>query len=522
MPAKNISMRKISEVLRLRYQLSLSFQQIADSLNISIATVSSYIKRAQAAQINWPLPPGMDEAQLQRLMLPPPTGIQPSFRRPDFPYIHAELKRKGVTLQLLWEEYVQLDPPTAYKHTQFCEHYRRWRGQLKVSLRQVHRVGEKMFVDYAGQTMPIRDPVTRQLHQAQIFVAVLGASNYTFVEASWTQNLFDWISSHVHAFTFFQGTTEIIVPDNTRTAVSAACRYEPDLNLTYAEMARYYHSAVIPARARKPKDKAKVEVGVLIAERWVLARLRNREFYSLAELNAAIAALMGDFNNRPFKKLPGCRRSQYELLEKAALKPLPPIAFEYAEWCKIRVGFDYHIEIEGHYYSVPASLVKKEVEFRLSSGVVEIFYYGKRVASHIRSHLKGQKTTLFEHMPKSHQKYLAWTPTKLLAWSADVGPATHQIVSYLFEHKPHPEMGYRASRGLVSLARHYGPQRLEHACARALKIGALSYHSIANILKVGLDLIAPETESENLEPSQLHENVRGPAYYCATEDELIH
>jgi transposase len=521
MPAENISMRKIKEILRLRYQLSLSFQQIADSLNISIATVSNYIKRAQAANIHWPLPTGMDETELQRLIINQTAGCQPCFITPDFPYIHSELKRKGVTLQLLFEEYARPDPQTAYKYSHFCELYQRWRSHLKISLRQVHRAGEKMFVDYAGQRVPIIDPITGERHQAQIFVAVLGASNYAFVEASWTQNLFDWISSHVRAFTFFQGSTEIIVPDNTRTGVSKACRYEPDLNLTYAEMASYYGTAIIPARPYKPKDKAKVEAGVLIVERWVLARLRNREFFFLAELNAAIAELMVDFNNRPFKKLPGCRLTQYELLDRPALKPLPTIAFEYAEWQKIRVGFDYHVEIDSHYYSVPYSLVKKEAEFRLSSRVVEIFYRGKRVASHIRSYQKGQKTTLFEHMPKSHQKYLEWTPSKLLSWSAEVGRATHQIVNHLFEHNPHPEMGYRASRGLVSLSRRYGTQRLENACVRAIKIGSLSYQSIANILKVGLDLVPLEAEPETVELSQSHENVRGPAYYRCVDDELI-
>jgi transposase len=521
MPAENISMRKITEILRLRYQLCLSFQQIADSLNISIATVSNYVKRAQDAKINWPLPAGMDETELQRLMTNQLTGRDPHYRAPDFPYIHSELKRKGVTLQLLWEEYVSADAATAYKHTQFCELYRRWRGHLKISLRQTHRAGEKMFVDYAGQTVPLGDLITGEPHQAQIFVAVLGASNYAFAEATWTQNLFDWISSHVRAFTFFRGTSEIIVPDNLRSGVTKACRYEPDLNPTYAEMARYYNSAVIPARPYKPKDKAKVEAGVLIVERWVLARLRNREFFSLAELNLAIAALMVDFNNRPFKKLPGCRRSQYELLDRPALKPLPTIAFEYAQWQKIRVPFDYHLEVDGHYYSVPYSLVKKEVEFRLSARVIEIFYRGKRVASHQRCHLKGEKTTLFEHMPKSHQKYLQWTPAKLLSWSAQVGPATHQIVNHLFEHSPHIEMGHRASRGLLSLARQYGCQRLENACERAIKIGALSQQSIANILKVGLDLTPLATEPETVELTQSHENVRGPAYYRSIDDELI-
>jgi len=521
MPAENISMRKIKEILRLRYQLSLSFQQIADSLNISIATVSNYIKRAQEANINWPLPAAMDEIELQRLMINQSVSSQPRFREPDFPYIHNELKRKGVTLQLLWEEYESFAPATAYKRTQFCELYRRWRGHLRVSLRQVHRAGERMFVDYAGQTVPIRDPKSGELHQAQIFVAVLGASNYTFVEASWTQNMFDWISSHVRAFNFFQGTSEIIVPDNLRNGVSKACIYEPDLNITYAEMARYYGTAIIPARVKKPKDKAKVETAVLIAERWVLARLRNREFFSLAELNRAITELMVDFNNRPFKKLAGCRRSQYELLEKPALQPLPAAEFEFAEWQKIRVGFDYHIEIDSHFYSVPYSLIKKEVEFRLSSRIVEIFYRGKRVTSHVRSYQKGEKTTIFEHMPKSHQKYLEWTPAKLLCWSAEVGPATQQIVNHLFEHSSHPQMGHRACRGLVSLARQYGAQRLENACSRAIKIGSLCYQSVANILKVGFDRFPLEAEPVISQLSQSHENVRGPAYYSSTDDEFI-
>lgn len=517
MSGRIISMRKIKEVLRL-HSSGLSIRQIATSLSLSKGTVGNYLRAAKMAELSWPAAAEIDEADLIARLFSKnratPVRIE-QFVPPDFSYLHTELKRKGVTLQLLWEEYVSADAARAYSYSRFCELYQQWRGKLKLSMRQEHRAGEKMFVDYAGQRVPIQDAISGEVKQAQIFVAVLGASRYAYCEASWSQTLPDWISAHVRAFNFFGGSTELVVPDNLRSGISEACFFEPDINPTYAEMARYYSTAIMPARPYKPKDKAAVENGVQIVERWILARLRNRQFFSLAELNAAISELMADYNNRPFKRLPGNRRGQYELLDRPALKPLPAQPFEYAEWRKMRVGLDYHAEVYGHYYSVPFQLVKKEVEARITAGLVEILYGGKRVASHARSPVRGGKTTLFEHMPKAHQAFLEWTPSKLLEWSAAIGPYTHQVVKEFFEEKPHLEIAYRACRGLVTLARRYGSERIEQACRRAIAIGAPTYKSINNILKAGLEQIPLEAEAE-AEADQIthqHENVRGASYY---------
>lgn len=523
MPAETISMRKFKEVLRLRYSANLSIEQIANSLKLAKSTVSKYLKLATIAGINWPLPTDIDDRELAHKLFGqtlPRHAVE--LIKPDFAYLHTELKRKSVTLQLLWEEYAAAYPEQAYSYSHFCELYKNWRAHLNLTMRQVHRAGEKMFVDYAGQTVPIIDLKTGTRHQAQIFVAVLGASNYTYVEASWTQTLPDWISAHVRAFNFFGGVPEIIVPDNTRTGVKEACYYEPDLNPTYAEMASYYGCAVIPARPYKPKDKAKVEACVLLVERWILARLRNREFHSLAELNVAIRELVTVLNNRPFKKLAGTRRGQYETIDQPVLKHLPTQPFEYAEWKRRRVNLDYHVEVDAHYYSVPYTLVKKEVELRLTATMLEIIYHGKRVASHLRSYLRGGKTTLIEHMPKAHQKYLEWTPSKLLSWAEGIGTASKQVVSHLLESKPNLEQGYRASHGLRRLQRIYGESRLESACQRALAINSISYRSINNILKAGLDLLPLASEAAECAEVGTHENVRGPAYYREdTDNEFI-
>jgi transposase len=464
----------------------------------------------------------MDETALASALFGKPVQLcSEQFLKPDFSYLHSELKRKGVTLQLLWEEYAATDPARAYSYSRFCELYGEWRGKLKLVMRQTHRAGAKMFVDWAGPTVSILNLETGIRQEAQIFVAVLGASNYAYAEATLTQKLPDWIGAHVRAFNFFGGVSEIIVPDNTRTGVKEACYYEPDLNPTYAEMASYYGTVIIPARPYKPKDKAKVEACVLLVERWILARLRNREFHSLAELNSAIRELISYLNNRPMKRVGVSRRTQYERMEQAALRPLPLQPFEYAEWKKRRVSLDYHVEIDEHYYSVPYTLVKKEVEARITTTTIEFLYQGKRVASHVRSFIRGACTTLIEHMPKAHQKYLEWTPSKLLAWAEGIGLYTQQVVNTLLETKPHPEQGYRACIGLTHLHRSYGNARLEAACQRAIAICSPTYRSVSNILKAGLDLLPLQTEEVDLDIGE-HENVRGPAYYREDSDsELI-
>ncbi len=368
MPAERISMRHIRELLRLKHSHHLSHRQIARSLNLSLGVVAKYIQLARDAKLSWPLPADMDDTALLHALFPPrasgPAATRASRPLPDFPMLHRELQRKGVTLQLLWEEYRANCPTDGYGYAQFCNLYRDWKSRLDLSMRQTHRAGDKLFIDYCGPTVPIINAATGEERRAQIFVAVLGASNYAYVEATWSQTLPDWIRSHTKAFSYFDGVTALLVPDNLRSGVSKACRYEPTINATYAEMAAHYDTAILPARPKKPKDKAVAEVGVQIVERWILARLRHHTFFSLYQLNLAIRSLLEDYNTRPFKKLPGCRRSQFEAIDKPALKPLPATAFEFAEWKVAKVAIDYHVEIDHHYYSVPHRLVKERVEVR--------------------------------------------------------------------------------------------------------------------------------------------------------------
>jgi transposase len=430
--------------------------------------------------------------------------------QPDWTVIHEELRKKSVTLQLLWEEY-KVQHPEGYQLTQFCEYYSRWRKKLDLSMRQTHKAGEKMFVDYAGQTVPVTDPQTGVVREAEIFVAVLGASNYTFSEATWDQSLASWTGSHVHAFEYFEGVPEIVVPDNLQSGVSKACRYEPDLNPAYHDMAVHYGTAVIPTRVRRPKDKAKVEAGVQIVERWILAALRNRTFFSLRDLNEAIAQLLEKLNARPFKKLEGSRRSWFEKIERPALRALPETPYALAEWKKARVNIDYHIELEGHYYSVPYGLVHEEVDARYTRTCVEIFFRGKRIASHLRDQRRGRHSTQREHMPKSHQHYLEWTPSRILSWAGQIGEATGKLAERILEIRQHPEQGYRSCLGILRLGKCYGPERLEAASKRALAIGASSYKSIRSILENGLDR---EAMPENLPALKTqHPNLRGRDYY---------
>ena len=505
-------MRKIREILRLKWEQGLTNRKIARSCSISHVTVAEYVRRAEGAGLSWPLPAELDETELQRRLFPAaavlPAGCRPV---PDWPYIQRELRRKGVTLLLLWEEYKEANPD-GYQYSWFCHQYRRWTAKLDLVMRQQHRAAEKLFIDYAGQTVAVLNPATGKIKEAQIFIAVLGASNYTYAEASWTQTLAEWIGSHVRAFAFFGGVPELIVPDNLKSGVSKACFYEPDLNPTYQDMASHYGCAVIPTRVRAPRDKAKVEVAVQVVERWILAKLRKTPFFSLAELNAAIRQLLTELNARPFKKLPGCRRSLYETLDRPALKPLPAQPYEYAEWKKARVNIDYHIEVEGHYYSVPYQLVKQQLEVRITRGTVEVFNKGRRVASHMRSYEHGRYTTLKEHMPKAHQHYLEWTPQRLIRWAAKTGTATARLIESILSSRPHPQQGFRSALGIMRLGKHYGDERLEAACARAVAIGALSYRSIEAILKNGLDRRSLPPAAGDTAPIR-HENIRGARYY---------
>ena len=505
-------MRKVKEVLRLKWESQKSNRQIAQSCSIAASTVSDYLGRAKAAGLSWPLPADLDEEKLDALLFAPKGGRSSEKRPiPKWEEVHTESKRKGVTLQQLWMEY-KADHLDGYQYSQFCFHYRRWRQSVDPCLRQDYKAGEKLFVDYGGQTVPVMDRSSGEVRPAQIFVAVWGASNYTYAEATWTQQVPDWIGSHVRALEWFGGCPELIVPDNLRSGVSRACRYEPDLNPSYQDFAAHYGIAVLPARVRKPQDKAKGEKGVQTVEHWILAPLRNRTFFSLTELNQAIREGLQELNQRPFQKLNGCRRSLFESLDQPVMRPLPVEAYEYAEWKKARVHIDYHVEVDRHYYSVPYKYIHRKVEVRLTAKTVEVFCQGLRMASHPRSYRKGGHTTLAEHMPKSHREYLDWPPERLQRQAEQIGFYTGQAITRLLEGRLHPAQGYRSGLGVLRLAKDYGEERLERACQRALGIQAISYKSIHSILKHGLDRLPPP-EPPPPSPPLHHDNLRGSTYF---------
>jgi transposase len=506
-------MRKIRDILRLALGEGLSRRQVAAATGVPGSTVGDHLTRARLAGLSWPLPEGVDDAWLEARLFAPPVPPLPSALRPmpDWPIVHTELHRKGVTLQLLWLEYRERHPE-GFGYSWFCQTYRAWRGRLDLVMRQEHHAGEKLFVDFPGMTLPIVDPETGEVWQAQLFVAVLGASSYTYAEAVASQTLPDWISGHVHAFEAFEGCPAIIVPDNLRAGVSQTHRYEPELNRTYEELAAHYGCAVIPARPGKPRDKAKVEAGVLQAERWILAALRQRTFFSLAEANAAIAERVAWLNARPFRKLPGSRRSLFEELDRPALRPLPARPYEYAEWLTAKVNIDYHVEVERHWYSVPHQLVGQRLDIRVTAGIVEVLHKGRRVASHPRSAKRGSFTTVPAHMPEAHRRHATWTPGRIVAWAERTGPATGMLVAAIMASRPHPEQGFRSCLGIMRLGRRYGEARLEAACARALAIRGHSYRSVESILKAGLDGV-PLPGAEPVASIGPHANVRGAAYY---------
>ena len=514
MPTPRVAMRNIKEILRLKLDCGLSHERIGRALGLSKGVVSKYLVRAQIAGLDWAAVAGLDEAQVAAQLCPPAAAVRGERAAIDLPWVHRELRRKAVTLQLLWQEYSQAHAGRArYQYTQFCQRYHDYAGTLRRSMRQVHRAGEKLFIDYAGPTMPVVNPDTGELRRAHIFVAVLGASNYTYACATAGETQVDWLRGLSQALQFFGGVPALVVPDNPRALIKNPDRYEPGLNRATQACAEHYGTAILPARPRKPQDKAKVEVGVQVVERWILARLRNEVFFTLAALNGAIAELLVELNARPFKKLVGNRREWFETIDRPALQPLPEQPFEIARFKVCRVNIDYHVDIDGHYYSVPHALVRREVEARVTDTTVEIVHGGRRVASHVRSMIAGRHTTIAEHMPAAHRAHLEWTPGRFGRWAADIGPSTQQLVEHLLTNKPHPEMGYRSCLGLLSLARHYGNERLEAGCARALAIGSRTRRSVLSILQGGLDkqplpsVAAPEWTSPE------HDNLRGPDYY---------
>ena len=505
-------MKKVREVLRLRFGMGMSARKVATACGLARSTVGEYERRARAAGLSWPLPQGMDDGTLEHLLTgstrqpaPPGRGM------PDAAELKREMSQPNVTLMGIWEQYRQKNPD-GYQYSQFCEHARRSLRRLGVVMRQEHRAGEKAFVDWAGDKLRIVDADTGEVRPASLFVAVLGCSNFTFAELFPNEQSPSWIRGHVHAYEYFKGVPAVTVPDNTKTAVRGPDRYEPELNPLYADWAAHYGTAVVPARVRRPRDKAKVEAGVLIAERWLLAALRNRTFFSVEEANREIDGLREQLNSRVMRTLKASRRQLFEELDRPALLPLPAERYEWIEWRAATVGPDYHIECSKHYYSVPYQLVGSRVDVRLSPVAVEILHKNRRVASHIRSYVPRSHSTQPEHMPSSHRRYAEWTPTRITAWASEIGPATAQACEAIMRRRPHPEQGFRSCMGLVSLTRKYPAERLEAACRRALEIGSPSYRTVKALLTSGLDQ-APVLPAPEAPPQPHHDNVRGPAYF---------
>jgi transposase len=484
---------------------------------VGLGTVARYLERAQQAGVSWPLPGDLDEAALDARLFRRPFDPNLVRRDPDFAWVHRELRRPGVTLQLLWHEYVEAEP-AGYRYSQFCEKYRRWARKLRPSMRQVHRAGEKTFIDYSGKRPSIVNRITGETTAVELFVAVLGASSYVYAEASLSQELPNWVGSHVRMAEFLGGSTEIWVPDNLKSGITTPCPYEPEANRTYADLAEHYGAVVIPARPGHPRDKPKVEVGVQVVQRWILAALRNRTFFSLTELNEAIRDKVRQINDRLMKKLGASRRELFERLDKPALKPLPADRYEMRRWKACGVNIDYHIEVDHNYYSVPHPLFGEDVEARFTQSTVEIFFKGNRVASHARLWGRGRYSTQPEHMPAAHRAHAEWSPSRLISWGEKTGPATGRVVAEILRRYPHPEQGYRSCLGLLRLSKRYGPERLEAACVRAERLGSPRYQTAKNILASGADRRALDDDEAATPRLPFHENVRGPGYYAGKEE----
>ena len=513
MSRKRISMKKIREILRLKYEAKLSNKKIAQSVSVGVGTVWRYIDRAKKAHVTWPITGEMSDSELENLLFPPiERNPQEKPTLPDYEKIHKEFKRKGVTLHLLWEEYLE-NNPKGYKYSRFCTLYQNWAKNRDLWMPQQHKAGEKIFIDYAGLTVSISRS-DGKIHKAQIFIGTLGASNFTYAEATMTQSLSDWVGSHMRMFSNFGGVSELLVPDNLKSGVTACHRYDPDINQTYLKLAEHYECAIMPARVRAPKDKSKVEKAVKDIETQILARLRDRKFFSLEELNEAIKELLEKFNNRPFQKIKGTRRSFFEEIDKPHLSPLPPTQYSFAEWQNKRVGRNYHIEIQNHHYSIPYSLSGKKVDVRISEKTIEIFYKNERVASHLRNiDRSGKYTTEHKHRPPNHKFHAECTPENILKKAEEIGKNTKKLIEKIFDTPSiHQHQRERSCLGIVRLAKSYHKQRLDQACKRGLEVGIISSKRLESMLKSGLEQINDHDTEERKLP-QSHEFLRGASYY---------
>lgn len=516
---ERLAMSKVLEILRLRWLLALTVRQTALAVSASTGTVSNTTSRAEEAGLTWEVVERLDERELDERVYGVPVAVTPGRPEPDPVWVHTELKRAGVTLELLHLEYLRehegRDP---YQYTAFCNRYRKWLKARGLTMRQQHRAGEMMFVDFSGKKPRIVDPKTGEAQEVELFVAVLGASSYTYVEATASQTIGDWLRAHVHAFEYFGGTPKVAVPDQLKSAVTQPCRYEPTIQRTYAELGRHYEMAIVPARPRKPKDKAKAEVAVQVVQRWILARLRNETFFSLEALNERIRELLADLNARPMKRYGGLsRRDLFERVEQPALRALPSEPFVHAEWLRAAVNLDYHVEVQSHYYSVPHALVGEHVEMRLTAVTVEAFHKGVRVASHVRKHEKHRYTTDPSHLPPNHREWLAQDPGALREWSASVGPYTDALMEQILDRDPRLGNGVRSGFGLRRTGLKYGKERTEKACAIALRWGARSYKPVERILRANREDYGAEPvhggDDDGASTTIEHDQVRGPEYF---------
>ena len=503
------TMRRIKECFRLSYESGLNQTQIARALSIGRSTVWDYLKKFEESGLSWEEASGWREEELDKRLFTRP-GTPAGRALPDFQYIHKELRRPGVTLQLLWEEY-KSENSDGYGYSRFCMLYREWRKKLKIYMRQVHVGGDKVFVDYSGKKPCIYDPKAGEKKEVELFVMAWGASHYLYAEAQQSQKSKDWIMGHVRGFEYFGCVPRLIVPDNLKSAVTKACWYDPDINQSYTKLAEHYGIGVLPARPARPKDKPKVENGVQIIQRWIVARLRNRRFYSLAELNKAIRELLDEANHKPMQKLKKSRFELFEELDRPNAGKLPNDRHIYHEWLKCKVGFDYHIEVDKHYYSVLYQYYGKQVDIRITERTIEVFYKNERICIHQRDMRKYKYTTLTEHMPSSHRKVSQWTPARLINWGRNIGLHTGNLIERIILSKSHPEQGFRPARGIIRLGAIYGNSRLETACAIAGRYGLLRVRQVNDILKNGRDRIFDSPgESRTVNNT---ENIRGKTYY---------
>lgn len=513
MATERLPMHDLREILRQKLALGRSHREVARSVGVSPSTVASVVADARAHGLDAAAVDAVTDAELEERVYPksPPSCMRPE---PDCAALHVELRRRGVTLALLHVEYLGAHPD-GLRYTAFCDRYRAWQKRHSPVMRQVHIAGDKLFVDYSGMKPRLVDPVTGEVTEVELFVAVLGASNFTYAEATRTQQVADFIGSVSRTLTFLGGVPRAIVPDQLKSAVITACRYDPGVQRSTAELARHYETTILPARPKSPRDKAKVEVGVQVAERWLLARIRNETFSSLGALNARLTELVRGLNDRTMRTYKASRRELFERLDRPALSPLPATSFEVSAWKKVALNIDYHVAYDGHFYSAPHALRHEEVHLwvRATATTIEILHGRERVAAHARSFVQGGHTTVPEHMPSSHRAHAEWTPSRILGWAEQIGPHTRGLCEVILQDRRHPEWGYRSCLGLFRLAKQYGPERLDAASRRALVAGARSYRPVLTILRHNLDgQPLPEAEAP-AKPGATHENVRGPGYY---------